>query len=153
MEDPIGKALGLSPHEIDLEGLFEKYGMKIYDKNMAREEAIARNTEMVGCDRCGVIGNRPNMMRWHFENCKTKLKKCVLCGETIPRQGIKDYLYKQKKYCNSDCYNRSKIGKAPFIMTEEIKNKLRKPKSEEHKKKLSEAKKRYYGCIKSRKDR
>ena len=36
---------------------------------------------------------------------------------------------------------KSKIGKAPIIMTEEIKNKLRKPKSEEHKRKLSEYRK------------
>ena len=76
-----------------------------------RREAIARNSEIVTCDKCGTSGNRPNMMRWHFENCITEWRPCKHCGNIIPRQGIKDYLYSQKIYCNRKCYMESRKGK------------------------------------------
>lgn len=139
--DMIGKTLGLPEMETDIDALFEQYGMKNYDPNICRIEAIKRNSETVTCDVCGVSGNYPNMMRWHFENCKTILRSCEYCGNEIPRQGIKNFLYDKKKYCNRECYMGSKKGKAPIIMSEEVKQKLRKPKSEEHKRKLSERRK------------
>jgi len=83
----------------------------LFDPITNREEAIKRNAEIVECDKCGVKGNRPNMMRWHFDNCKVILRSCKQCGNTIPRQDIKDYLYDQKIYCNRKCYMKSKLGK------------------------------------------
>jgi hypothetical protein len=97
-----------------------------------RYEALKRNAEIVECPKCGVKGNRPNMMRWHFENCKTVFRNCNHCGNTIPRQGIKESQYKQKLFCNQSCYMESKKGKNPIEMTDEIKQKI------------SEARKRYY---------
>jgi len=97
-----------------------------------RYEALRRNSEIVECPKCGVKGNRPNMVRWHFENCKTVFRKCNHCGNTIPRQGIKESQYKQKLFCNQECYMESKKGKNPIEMTDEIKQKI------------SEARKRYY---------
>jgi hypothetical protein len=137
----IDKPLGLTEIDIDIDVLFEQYGMQNFNPEICRLEAIKRNSEIVTCDVCGVEGNYPNMMRWHFENCKTVLRNCEYCGECIPRQGIKNFLYDKKKYCNRECYMKHKKGKAPLIMTEEIKQKLRKPKSEEHKRKLSESRK------------
>ena len=64
------------------------------------------------------------MLRWHFDNCETILRCCEQCGNTIPRQGIKPFLYDVKKYCNRRCYMDSKKGKPPIVMTEEVKNKL-----------------------------
>ena len=100
----------------------------IFDSSIGnfREEALKRNSEIVTCPKCGVFGNRPNMMRWHFESCKTVLKSCKQCGNTIPRQGIKDHLYKTKTYCNRKCYMESKKGINPIEMTEEIKKKISK---------------------------
>ena len=95
----------LSPSEKDLnlDKLFEEYGLIKFDKEICRKEALERNAEIVVCDKCGVSGNRPNMMRWHFENCKTVFRNCNFCNGIIPRQGIKDSSYNQKKYCNSKC--------------------------------------------------
>lgn len=139
--DNFSKTLGINEYEINFDELFEEYGLHRFDPDICRKEAIKRNSEIVTCDKCGVSGNRPNMMRWHFENCKTILRECQYCKEIIPRQGMKDFLYTQKKYCNRNCYMKSKIGKPPIIMTEVIKNKLRKPKSTEHKLKLSSSRK------------
>ena len=66
--------------------------------------AQTRNATMVECPHCKVVGNEPNMIRWHFDNCETKLRCCEQCGNTIPRQGIKPFLYNVKKYCNRKCY-------------------------------------------------
>lgn len=96
----------------------------IIDPKISKEEALKRNAEIVKCDRCGVSGNRPNMMRWHFENCKTILKEYKHCGAVIPRQGIKDVLYEKKIYCNQVCYYNSKKGKPFITMTDQIKNKI-----------------------------
>lgn len=104
---------------------------------VSRHEAIKRNSEIVECPKCGVTGNRPNMMRWHFDNCKTVFRKCQQCGKTIPRQGIKESQYKVKLYCNQDCYMESKKGKNPIEMTDEIKQKI------------SKAKKQYYDRLNS----
>lgn len=93
-------------------------------KELAKTEALIRNSTIIKCIHCGVEGNEPNMFRWHFENCSTKLKTCEHCGEIIPRQGIKPFLYDVKKYCNRSCYMQSKKGKAPIVMTEEVKKKL-----------------------------
>lgn len=95
-----------------------------YDSEISKAEALKRNAEIVECDRCGVKGNRPNMLRWHFEKCEVVMRSCKHCGKTIPRQGIKNHLYDQKIYCDRHCYMKSKIGKAPIIMTEEVKDKL-----------------------------
>lgn len=129
--DKIAEFLGISPEttsDYDLDALFNEYKIINFDPEISRKEALLRNAEIVSCDKCGVVGNRPNMMRWHFENCKTEFRQCQQCDNQIPRQGIKDFLYNQKKYCNRSCYMKSKIGKAPIIMTEEIKAKLRRPK-------------------------
>lgn len=99
-------------------------GIILFDPAISREEALKRNADIVECDNCGVKGNRPNMMRWHFENCQTILKSCKQCGKVIPRQGVKDYLYNQKIYCDRSCYMESKKGKSPVIMTDEVKMKI-----------------------------
>lgn len=88
-------------------------------------EAKQRNSEIVKCPHCGEEGNRPNMMRWHFENCKTVLKNCEQCGNAIPKKGIVNHLYQKKKYCNRKCYMESKKGKPFLEMTPEIIEKLR----------------------------
>lgn len=111
------------------------------DPTILKEEALKRNSEKIQCPKCGVEGNRPNMMRWHFDKCKTKLKNCKECGKIIPRQGIKDYLYDQKHYCNQICYMKTKKGKIPVEMTPEIR------------KKISESRKKYYVNNKSNKTR
>lgn len=141
MVDTIAKALNILPTEQDLnfEELFKEYGLTFYNSELSKIEALKRNSEIVSCPSCGVTGNRPNMMRWHFENCKTVLKKCLHCDNVIPRQGIKDHLYKDKLYCNRKCYMESKKGKPPIEMTEEIKTKLRVPKNEKHKQSLKDA--------------
>jgi hypothetical protein len=95
-----------------------------FDPSISREEALTRNSEIVVCDKCGVSGNRPNMMRWHFDNCKTVFRKCEQCHEIIPKQGIKDFQYNVKKYCNRKCYMEYKKGRAPIVMTKEIREKL-----------------------------
>jgi hypothetical protein len=119
--DPLSEALGIECSiEIDYSDCV------IFDPVTNREEAIKRNAEIVECDRCGVKGNRPNMIRWHFENCTTKLKKCKQCQNIIPRQGIKDSLYKDKKYCSRSCYMKTKIGKTPIVMTQEVRTKISK---------------------------
>lgn len=140
--DPIAKALGITSTVSTDDYEIPKF--HVFDLNVCREDALKRNAEFVTCDRCGVRGNYPNMMRWHFESCKTVLRKCEQCGGIIPRQGKKDSQYCVKKFCNRKCYMASKKGKAPIVMTEEVKNKLRYPKSEEHKKKLSESRKKRY---------
>lgn len=114
MTSTIALALGIKDDpSVDIEALFAEAGLLFHDTNISRIEALKRNAEIVECDRCGTTGNRPNMMRWHFENCKTVLRKCLHCDGIIPRQGIKDYLYVQKLYCNRKCYMASKKGK-PF---------------------------------------
>jgi hypothetical protein len=92
-----------------------------YDPIINKIEAIKRNSEFVTCPKCGVEGNRPNMMRWHFDKCKTILKNCKQCDKVIPRQGIKDHQYKEKHYCNRECYMKSKKGKTPILLTDEMK--------------------------------
>lgn len=115
----------LDNSEEDLNELFDQYGLTNYDSIISRQEAIKRNTEIVECDKCGVTGNYPNMMRWHFENCKSTVRHCEHCNNAIPRQGIKETQYKHKKYCNRSCYMASKKGKIAINMTPEIKQKLR----------------------------
>ena len=90
------------------------------------EDALKRNSTFIQCPKCKVVGNEPNMYRWHFENCKTTFRTCEQCNETIPRQGLKPFLYDAKKYCNRKCYTESKKGKPPILMTDEIKQKLSK---------------------------
>ena len=104
--DTLSKALG-----IECSVQIDYSGCVTFDPLINREEAIKRNAEIVQCDRCGITGNRPNMMRWHFENCQVKFRICKECGNTIPRQGVKNYLYDQKQYCNRKCYMKSKKGK------------------------------------------
>jgi hypothetical protein len=89
-------------------------------------EALKRNSTFIKCPHCNVTGNEPNMLRWHFDNCETVLRCCKQCGNTIPRQGIKPFLYNVKKYCNRKCYMESKKGKPPIVMTHEVKEKLSK---------------------------
>jgi hypothetical protein len=113
------EALGMDHFEIDMSNLIFNN-----DPTILRNEALKRNSERVQCPKCQVEGNRPNMMRWHFEKCKTVLKNCEQCGEIIPRQGTKDSLYKDKKYCGRKCYMESKKG-IPFLeMTVEMREKL-----------------------------
>ena len=95
-------------------------------KEIFVKDALIRNTTFIECDKCGVIGNEPNMHRWHFQNCKTVFRSCEQCGDVIPRQGTKPFLYNVKKYCNRKCYMESKKGKPPIVMTDEIKQKMSK---------------------------
>jgi len=126
--DNIAKALGLEPIDvdidIDIDKLFKEHGLQNFDSMISKEECIKRNSEIVNCDRCNVSGNRPNMIRWHFENCKTVIRKCEYCNNNIPRQGIKDSQYNDKKYCNRKCYMQSKKGLLAINMTPEVKEKL-----------------------------
>ena len=124
----LAKLLGVKHIEIDMTNLIFSN-----DPTINRIEAIKRNSEFVICPKCGVEGNRPNMMRWHFSKCKTVLKNCKQCNKIIPRQGVKDHLYKEKHYCNRECYMESKKGKNPIEMTSEVR------------KKISEARKKYHG--------
>lgn len=119
VRDKLSEALG-----IECAVVIDYSECVIFDPIMNREEALKRNAEIVECDKCGVRGNRPNMMRWHFENCKVELRSCKQCGKTIPRQGVKDYLYDKKIFCDRKCYMKSKAGKPPISMTNEIKNKI-----------------------------
>jgi hypothetical protein len=100
------------------------YSEMNFDDAVLVQEALRRNSEIVECPKCGVTGNYPNMMRWHFESCKTVLKSCQHCNNIIPRQGIKDHLYTQKNYCDRKCYMESKKGKNPILLTDEMKNKI-----------------------------
>lgn len=93
-------------------------------KELCSTEAKIRNSTILKCPKCGVKGNEPNMLRWHFDNCETKLRCCEHCEKIIPRQGIKPFLYDVKKFCDRKCYMESKKGKAPILMTDEVKNKL-----------------------------
>jgi hypothetical protein len=95
-----------------------------YNSEISRQEAIQRNSVIVSCPHCGVKGNEPNMLRWHFDNCDTHLRNCLQCGNTIPRQGIKNFLYDKKVFCNRSCYMKSKRGKSPINMTEDVKKKI-----------------------------
>ena len=126
MPDTIAETLGIESNDIDVEAIFNQYiTITSFNPELLRKECLVRNAEIVACDKCGVTGNRPNMMRWYFENCKTVMRNCLQCKREIPRQGIKDFLYSKKKYCNRKCYMKSKIGKAPINMTAEVRNKLK----------------------------
>lgn len=105
MHDPIAEALGIRPNPNF------KFDRPIGLNDFDRKEAIRRNKEMIICDRCGTRGNRPNMMRWHFENCTTVLRKCQACDEIMPRQGRKNFVYNQRFYCNRVCYTIGRTGK------------------------------------------
>jgi ERCC4-related helicase len=93
-------------------------------------EAKRRNLVIVECPKCHVSGNEPNMRRWHFDRCAQPLLNCKQCTTVIKRQGIKPWLYKQKKYCSKKCFQESSRG---------VK---RSPLSEETKKRISIAKRR-----------
>ena len=85
----VSELFGIEHIEIDYPDI------KLFDCEIEREEALKRNATIVTCPKCGVKGNKPNMLRWHFDNCKTKLKNCLHCGNIIPRQGIKDSYMKK----------------------------------------------------------
>jgi len=97
---------------------------RIEQRELFVADALKRNSTFIKCPHCNVVGNEPNMLRWHFDNCNTKLRSCEQCGNTIPRQGIKPFLYDVKKYCNRKCYMDSKKGKPPIVMTNEVRDKL-----------------------------
>ena len=107
---------------------YEDINKKEFDsqKEFFVSEALKRNSTFVECPHCKVVGNEPNMMRWHFDNCTSILRCCEQCGNTIPRQGIKPFQYDVKKYCNRKCYMESKKGKPFLTMTDEIKDKISK---------------------------
>lgn len=123
----LSKVLGVEHIEIDMSNLIFPN-----DPEICRMEALKRNSEIVQCPKCGVQGNRPNMMRWHFDNCdEMTLKECLQCKKIIPRN-VKPHSYKKKHYCNRKCYMESKKGKNPIEMTSEVR------------KKISESRKKYY---------
>jgi hypothetical protein len=93
-------------------------------KELCRSDAQIRNSTFIECPHCKVVGNEPNMLRWHFDNCTTTFRNCEQCNGIIPRQGTKPFQYDVKKYCNRKCYMDSKKGKPPIVMTDEVKNKL-----------------------------
>jgi hypothetical protein len=121
---PLSEALGIDSGGQSV--LNQNDDFIVYDPTISSQEAIKRNSEFVTCPHCGVSGNRPNMIRWHFDNCKTKLKDCPQCGKVISRQGCKDSLYKKKVYCSQECYIESKKGKSPIDMTPEVRGKISK---------------------------
>ena len=121
--DPLAQALGIEPNPNLKDDIYLFIPNEINAK-INSEEALRRNAEIVVCDRCGIKGNRPNMMRWHFENCKTKLRTCKHCLSYIPRQNIKPIIYDKKHYCNRACYMESKKGKVPITMTDEVRFKI-----------------------------
>lgn len=43
-----------------------------YDSEARRYRAIERNKIQSKCPHCGKEGQRINMLRWHFDNCKVK---------------------------------------------------------------------------------
>ena len=118
---PFAESLGITTN-ISILDIDDDYN--VFDSTISSMEAIKRNQEIVECPRCGVKGNRPNMMRWHFENCKTELKQCKHCANIIPRQDCKDYVYKKKMFCDNVCYNEFKKGKIPINMTSDVKKKI-----------------------------
>ena len=106
--DNILKALGLGPIEVDL----SFYERMENNNEISRIEAIERNNTIIECPKCGTTGNVGNMRRWHFDNCRTILRTCKQCNNTIPI--VKPYVrYAQMDYCNSQCYFESKVGKQP----------------------------------------
>jgi hypothetical protein len=107
---------------------FEDIDNKTYieQKELYIIDTLKRNSTFIKCPKCDVVGNEPNMLRWHFDNCNSILRLCEQCGHTIPRQGIKPFLYDVKKYCNRKCYMNSKKGKPPIEMTSEVKEKISK---------------------------
>lgn len=125
--DSLSAALGIEPNPELFERIRNLESIDLpaqYSPVTSREEAIIRNTTIVTCDRCGTSGGEPNMRRWHFDNCKTKFKDCKHCGKVIPRQGIKDYQYNKKVFCNAACYFENKKNKPALIMTDEVRKKL-----------------------------
>ena len=75
-------------------------------------EALIRNATTLVCPKCGTQGNMGNIMRWHFDNCKTILRNCKHCNNTIPI--VKPYVrYSKMSFCNSACYYASKVGHQP----------------------------------------
>ena len=123
--DPISEALQLKPinFKFDISQVLSSSLVEV-NPDLAREEALERNSTIVECDKCGVTGNRPNMMRWHFDNCTRKVRQCKSCEKDIPMQGWKPYQYDVKSYCNRECYMESKKGISPIVMTDEVKRKL-----------------------------
>ena len=118
--DKLSELFDVAKITIDDLNLFEN------NPEILRMEAIRRNSEFVTCPKCGVTGNRPNMMRWHFDNCnEMPLKKCLHCHKTIPRT-VKPHIYKQKLYCNRKCYMASKIGLPFHTPTEKDKKNISK---------------------------
>jgi hypothetical protein len=94
------------------------------DFQLRRRQAIERNKKIVTCPKCNITGGETNMLRWHFENCKVIIRYCKQCNKPIQRQNQKDYIYNKKIYCSNNCYNISKLGKCPIVMTEEVKKKI-----------------------------
>lgn len=94
-------------HKNNVKKTYHKKGYENSAK-AARERMLNLERLQLTCPKCGVFGESVNMKRWHFDNCKTQLKNCEHCNEIIPRQGIKDFMYQQKKYCNRKCYIESK---------------------------------------------
>jgi len=121
---PLSEALGIPSSSQSI--LDQQDDFVVYDPTISSKEAIKRNSERVTCPHCGVIGNHPNMMRWHFDKCFAKLRKCEQCGDNIPRQGCKESVYKKKIYCDKVCYNESRKGKSPIVMTPEVREKISK---------------------------
>ena len=96
-------------HPIDDTGIPED--AVLFNPELNREEALERNRDIIECPNCNRVGNRPNMMRWHFENCKMKTRYCIECNNPIPKK-YKASQYKNMKYCDHKCYGKSRIGQA-----------------------------------------
>lgn len=43
-------------------------------KEAFTKESAAKNNIQVTCPHCGKTGNKPTMLRWHFDNCKKSPK-------------------------------------------------------------------------------
>lgn len=111
--------LGIDHLEIDL---YDEQYEELID--LYSVEAKKRNAETVKCPHCGEEGNRPNMMRWHMDNCTTILKKCHQCGTDMPKKGTVNHRYQKQKYCSRKCWADSKKGTPPIQMTDEVREKL-----------------------------
>lgn len=111
VSDPIALALNIFPSDVEIQD--EEYEQIVFNfHDLCRKDALERNSTILTCPNCGLQGNLGNMTRWHFDKCRTVLRKCGNCGDTIPL--VKPYhRYKQMKYCHQACYMDSKIGHQP----------------------------------------
>lgn len=70
-------------------------------KKFTSENAAQNNVEIT-CPHCGKTGNKPTMMRWHFDNCKQNPNKII-------KEPTMDTSKKAKRSTESD------MGRDPYF--------------------------------------